>query len=194
MSAIRLSRAHFPVTALGPGRRLGIWFQGCSLGCRGCLSRDTWPAIGPLTEVAALLAALTPWLDLAQGVTLSGGEPFDQPEALHELLIGLRQRPQLDILVYSGYPLHRLPDWITGGWIDGLITDPFRLDTPQTLALRGSDNQQFHLLTELGVQRLGPYRRARNEEDDRLDLMVDADGTAWMAGIPRPGDLERLLS
>lgn len=53
--------------------------------------------------------------------------------------------------------------------------------------MRGSDNQRLHLLTELGTQRLGPYCRARTVEDDRLDLIVDGDGTAWMAGIPRRG-------
>lgn len=37
-----LSRLHFPVTTLGPGRRIGVWFQGCSIRCAGCISRDTW--------------------------------------------------------------------------------------------------------------------------------------------------------
>lgn len=59
---IRLSRLHFPVTALGPGERLGIWFQGCSLGCQGCISPDTWPSTGPLTDVSELLSALAPWI------------------------------------------------------------------------------------------------------------------------------------
>ncbi|WP_461325238.1 4Fe-4S cluster-binding domain-containing protein [Bradyrhizobium diazoefficiens] len=39
---ISVSRIHFPVTTLGPGRRLGIWFQGCSIRCPGCISMDTW--------------------------------------------------------------------------------------------------------------------------------------------------------
>lgn len=37
-----LSRIHFPVTTLGPGNRIGIWFQGCSIQCQGCVSVDTW--------------------------------------------------------------------------------------------------------------------------------------------------------
>lgn len=39
---IYINNAHFPVTVLGPGA-LGIWTQGCSIGCKGCVSRDTWP-------------------------------------------------------------------------------------------------------------------------------------------------------
>ncbi len=41
---ILLNKAHFPVTVLGPGRRIGIWLQGCSIGCAGCISQDTWEA------------------------------------------------------------------------------------------------------------------------------------------------------
>src|SRR3546814_9784731 len=39
---IAVSRLHFPVTALGPGRRIGLWLQGCSIRCPGCISVDTW--------------------------------------------------------------------------------------------------------------------------------------------------------
>ena len=46
---ISLSRVHFPVTTLGPGQRLGLWFQGCSIRCAGCISADTWgPGKHPL--------------------------------------------------------------------------------------------------------------------------------------------------
>ena len=57
---ISLSRLHFPVTTLGPGRRIGIWFQGCSIRCPGCISADTWAfrtAAAMVTDVLALAAA-----------------------------------------------------------------------------------------------------------------------------------------
>ena len=41
---IAINKAHFPVTVLGPGRRIGIWLQGCSIHCKGCVSQDTWAA------------------------------------------------------------------------------------------------------------------------------------------------------
>ncbi len=40
---IELNKAHWPVTVLGPGRRIGLWVQGCSIHCPGCVSQDTWP-------------------------------------------------------------------------------------------------------------------------------------------------------
>jgi anaerobic ribonucleoside-triphosphate reductase activating protein len=52
---IGLNRVHFPVTALGPGRRIGIWLQGCLIRCPGCMSLDTWAPAGTRIAVAGLL-------------------------------------------------------------------------------------------------------------------------------------------
>lgn len=195
MSAtLDLSRVHFPVTALGPGRRLGVWFQGCSIRCAGCISADTWGPGRRRITVEQLLEQVRPWLAEADGVTLSGGEPFDQPDALLELLAGLRQRPDLDILVYSGHPLERLAPLLAraDGLIDTLVSDPFEQPRSQTLALRGSDNQRLSLLTALGRARFAAFERPLQPEDKVLDLMFDDDGSVWMAGIPRRDDLLRL--
>jgi anaerobic ribonucleoside-triphosphate reductase activating protein len=90
---IALNKAYYPVTALGPGRRIGLWLQGCALSCPGCVSRDTWT----FAENRSLaLSALLSWCqDVASigldGVTISGGEPFAQPEALLALLEALQE-------------------------------------------------------------------------------------------------------
>lgn len=188
------SRAHFPVTVLGPGRRLGVWFQGCSIRCPHCISADTWGKGRGATTVQAVLAAVEPWLFEAEGVTVSGGEPFDQPEALRALLDGVRARSAVDILVYSGHPIERLTSHLgeMSGLIDALVTDPYDVAAPQTKALRGSDNQRLHRLTPLGEARFATFERAAFPKDWALDVMVDGDGTVWMTGIPRRDDLRRL--
>ncbi|WP_416050224.1 4Fe-4S cluster-binding domain-containing protein [Cupriavidus basilensis] len=194
-AALDLSRLHFPVTTLGPGQRVGIWLQGCSIRCPGCISADTWQAgNGRSVSVTTLMAKLAPWLAQAEGVTISGGEPFEQPEGLLALLHALRAACPLDILVYSGHPIEALAPVLTraDGLIDALISDPFALHAPQTLALRGSDNQRLHLLTPLGRARFGAFERPLAAHDRALDLMFDDDGTVWLAGIPRRGDLGRL--
>lgn len=191
---ISLSRVHFPVTTLGPGRRLGIWFQGCSIRCDGCISADTWgPGKRPLA-LAQLLDDIQPWLAEAEGITLSGGEPFDQPDAVLALLGALRQRTRVDILVYSGHPLETLQPLLqrAEGLLDALICDPFEQQQAQTRVLRGSDNQRLIFFTELGRQRLGAYERPLQADDRALDLMFDDDGSIWMAGIPRRDDLLQL--
>ena len=187
------SRVHFPVTTLGPGRRLGIWFQGCSIRCPGCISADTWAADRGGLELEELFGRIDVWLGQAEGITISGGEPFDQTDALGALLRGLRERVAADILVYSGYAFERLegPLGELEGLIDALITDPFVLDAPQRLPIRGSDNQRLHRLTALGRSGFAEFDEPRLE-GGAFDVMFDEDGTVWLAGIPRRGDFERL--
>lgn len=191
MTTIAISRVHFPVTTLGPGRRLGIWLQGCSIRCPGCVSADTWPEGTGMTTVAALLDAVEPWLAQADGVTISGGEPFDQPAALEHLLREIRRLTTVDVFVYSGHPFARLTPWLEGapGLIDALMSEPYLEGVSQTLALRGSDNQMLHLLTEAGTRRFGPFVAAPGTH--RFDVMFDDDGVVWLAGIPGRGDLRR---
>ena len=194
MSAtIELSRVHFPVTALGPGRRLGIWFQGCSIRCKGCISADTWGPGGHSTTVAQLLEYADPWFGEVSGITISGGEPFDQPDALIELLTELRRHPGIDILVYSGHPFERLNEPLRrmDGFIDALISEPYLAHAPQSLPLRGSDNQRLHMLTELGRERFSAFEHPDHCKKT-FDVMFDDDGAVWLAGIPRRGDFERL--
>ena len=146
---IAINKLHFPVTTLGYGRRLGIWTQGCSIHCPGCVSRDTWDAAPHhAIELDVLIKGCGDWLEGADGVTISGGEPFDQPEALRELLIRLRARHTGDLLVFSGYPNEHLFTRHAEilAHADVLISEPFDARAGQTLALRGSDNQRIFLL------------------------------------------------
>jgi len=189
-----LSRMHFPVTTLGPGKRIGIWFQGCTICCVGCISLDTWTPERGATTVEAVVEALLPWLNFADGITVTGGEPFDQLAALRELLTSLRRRSSVDVLVFTGYAFEAIENQIRelDGLIDGLITDPFEANAPQTKRLRGSDNQRLHLLSNLGQRRFKNYEDPLTPTERVLEMMLDHDGTAWLAGIPRPGDLNRL--
>jgi len=196
MAGLTISRIHFPVTTLGPGRRIGIWFQGCSIRCPGCISADIWADAPHNTTVSEVLTFCQEYCDAAEGVTISGGEPFEQPDALLELLTGLREfiPAQRDILVYSGKTFRQIvPDLDRcSGLIDALISEPYLVSVGQTKPLVGSDNQMLHLLTPLGRERYQTYQRLRTAEDDRIDVQFDSSGIVWMAGIPRRGDLERL--
>jgi anaerobic ribonucleoside-triphosphate reductase activating protein len=183
--SLLLSRAHYPVTVLGPGTRAGIWTQGCTIHCPGCLSRDTWVAdparAVPVESVLGWLASLPP-LD---GVTISGGEPFQQPAALRELLLGIRDwrggRP-IDILVYSGYSYSRLRGRVWSQALlelcDAVIAGPYvaRL-APATAgsepghrppaAWLGSANQRLVPLSPLGREKYGTGVRDDGAQGDR---------------------------
>jgi anaerobic ribonucleoside-triphosphate reductase activating protein len=124
------------------------------------------------------------------GVTISGGEPFDQADALGMLLEILHQLPSLkgaDILVYSGYSLAVLRRSHQGilDMIDALISDPYVESRPTALPWRGSANQRLTLLSEKGKARFAVPTPPHH-------LQVSADGgRVWIAGIPRRGDLEQ---
>ncbi len=198
---IAVNKAHFPVTVLGPGRRIGIWLQGCSIGCKGCVSQDTWATDpGRLMDLSALLA----WCRKVSGgqfdgVTISGGEPFDQPQALAALLDSLaqwRRQRQLDfdILCYSGYPLARLERQHGPilARLDALIPEPFLEQRPITHLWRGSGNQPLVLLSERGRQRYAGYVAAAPSADHkRMQMMVDGQ-KIWYVGIPGRGDMAAL--
>lgn len=194
MTSVALSRLHFPVTTLGPGRRIGIWLQGCSIQCPGCISVDTWNTTAGLTTTDSVIAALRGWIPYAEGITISGGEPFDQPDALSILLQDLRALTAVDVLVFSGYSLSTLTDWLQNnpGLIDALITEPYDVAAEQTLPLRGSDNQRLHFVSKLGRDRFSSFERSLRSTDRRLDVMFDKDGTVWLAGIPGKDDFHRL--
>ncbi len=194
---LQLNKAHFPVTTLGPGRRIGLWTQGCALHCPDCCARDTWE---PDPDRAVPVATLLQWCRAAapagpDGITVSGGEPFDQPQALAELLDGLAQwRSELtqpfDILCYSGRSLAHLeaahPDLLAR--LDALLPEPFVAARPSGLAWRGSDNQPLVPLSPLGRTR---YPGDPRTVPKRLQFAIDA-ASIWCIGIPERGDLATL--
>lgn len=190
---IGLNRVHFPVTALGPGRRVGIWLQGCSIRCPGCMSLDTWARAAATIPVTEVVDGILAWLREADGVTISGGEPFDQPEALHALLAALRAAQCPSVLVYSGYSLNRLTGLHseTLALIDVLISEPFDKSQIAPALLRGSSNQRVTCLTDAGVELWGAAEAAA-EGAPAVDLVVAENGEVWLAGVPRSGDLARL--
>lgn len=195
---VRVSRVHYPVRVLGPGDRLGIWFQGCSIGCRGCISRDTWDgASGTATAVERLIEICG---DLTGGklapLTVSGGEPFDQPDALAGLLTGMRRRAAqtgapFDVVCFSGrtLPVLRARYSHILRHVDLLIAGPYRAGAGHGGALAGSANQQVVPLTSRGAEMLDEVRARR--AGSGIQIAVEPDGI-WMIGIPRPGDMERV--
>lgn len=195
---IGINKAHFPVTVLGPGRRLGIWLQGCSIRCRACVSQDTWEQdAGCMMPVDALLdwcrGVAGASLD---GVTFSGGEPFDQPQALDSLLRGLidwrtHNALEFDLLCYSGRPMRELERRHAGllALLDAVIPEPFIEAQPTERAWCGSDNQTIVPLSALGIARYG--EAGTRAHDSRLQIRVDAE-RIWYIGIPRRGDMALL--
>ena len=198
---LELNKAHWPVTVLGPGRRIGLWVQGCSIHCPGCVSQDTWPRDpGRTIPVRELIA----WCkrvagDRLDGVTLSGGEPFEQIAGLTALLDELHRwrraaRLDFDILCYSGYPLKTLQRKApkTLALLDAIVPEPYVDKLPLGNLWRGSANQPLVPLSERGRARYAQYVEATAEAGGKRMQTAIEGGRIWMIGIPGRGDMARV--
>lgn len=196
-----LNKAHFPVTVLGPGRRIGLWLQGCTIRCKGCVSQDTWPA-DPARAIP--VKTLVDWCKRVaksgfDGVTISGGEPFDQPKPLAALLQQLdawraSARLDFDILCYSGYPLKMLEKKHAKllAQLDAVIPEPYADGRPLGALWRGSDNQTLVPLSARGHTRYETAIAAPQADSEKRMQVAVEDGRLWMIGIPHRGDMAAL--
>lgn len=188
---MRISRIHAPVTVLGPGRRVGVWVQGCTLACPGCASRDTWdPAGGRAVAVPDLAAEIDDLGRGCVGLTVSGGEPLQQAEELADLIAQVRgRRREWDVLLFTGLA----PDEWTGpqraavALADAVVAGRYRVDLPGTQPLRASANQQLILTGPRGRERYTDLC----DQDGELQAVLDDRGLT-MIGLPRVGDLPRM--
>ena len=150
-----VARMMYPVRTLGPGERLVIWVCGCNRRCRNCanpelqhfdIDRDI-----PVETLMGIIREICTDNPEIAGLTISGGEPFEQPYELAQLLASLPSQLR-DVLIYSGYTLEQLQNkhiaaieyvlahvWVL---IDGEYVDELNDGHP----LRGSRNQCIHYL------------------------------------------------
>lgn len=86
----------------GPGIRMVLWTQGCPHHCEGCHNPQTHdPDSGELYDVKKLIEQIKTE-PLQSGLTLSGGEPFWQCEALLPIAQAAKERG-LSLWAYSGF-------------------------------------------------------------------------------------------
>jgi anaerobic ribonucleoside-triphosphate reductase activating protein len=156
MTLLRLHRAACGVTTLGFGSRAVIWTQGCTIACRGCATPDSWDETGGvLTSPAAVVAWIQQQKVRPAGLSVSGGEPSLQHDAVIEVATAYRDAfPGTDVLLFSGLTFaeleRRYPALVAA--VDIICAGPF-VHTLPALPLRGSSNQTVHALSDLARQR-----------------------------------------
>lgn len=140
------------VTVLGPGSRYCLWVQGCPRSCPGCIAATTHRLEdGKQIEIGALSWEIA--LSHADGLTISGGEPFLQAPALAELIRLVRQIRPMGVIVYTGYLYEELLQMPQAADLlaqtDLLIDGPYIQELDDHKGLRGSSNQRVIPLTDL---------------------------------------------
>lgn len=192
---LHVYRVVAPVTNLGYGRRIALWVAGCSVGCPGCCSKDTWQAKGRVmgvTEVARLLALLATRQAPIDGFTISGGEPTEAAFAICALLRQVRtMKPDWDVLLYSGLPWRRLQNRFTDllALCDAVIPEPFVRNLPSTHPLFGSANQSIRCLTAKARARYEGVSLAPMP----LEASVSSSGVEF-SGVPKGDGLARFTA
>lgn len=177
----------------GPGERAVVHFAGCSIGCAGCFNPHTHDEAGPgVWRVSPEEMALAT-LRVSQRVTVSGGEPTDQPIALRAYLRALRALGVVDVVMFTGRRVgwleRHVPAWrdiVREGLVDIVIDGPFMRNRMEVGdVVRGSSNQRVIALTSrIPVE-------AMTGRDTQVEIA--ADGSVILTGFP-DADLLNLMS
>ena len=135
----------------GPGNRFVIWTQGCSLNCLGCWNPETHSfSNGNYFSCLELLERIGKVTNI-EGITISGGEPFEQPNELFELTKLIREETNLSQIVYSGYTINEIRNdknmEIILSNIDVLIDGRYNSLKPSKNDFIGSTNQKHHFFS-----------------------------------------------
>jgi anaerobic ribonucleoside-triphosphate reductase activating protein len=88
----------------GPGKRLLLFTQGCSLHCKGCVNKHLWQfGVGANITVEEVLELCQD----VEGITLHGGEPLDQSEGVLEIVKALKSVGKT-VILFTGYQYKEL--------------------------------------------------------------------------------------
>jgi anaerobic ribonucleoside-triphosphate reductase activating protein len=91
----------------GPGLRFTIFTQGCTHHCPGCHNPETHDFLGGHEEDTDELVRRFTKNPLLSGITLSGGDPMEQPGPC-AYLARAAQEKGLNVWTYTGYTLEEL--------------------------------------------------------------------------------------
>jgi anaerobic ribonucleoside-triphosphate reductase activating protein len=152
----------------------------------------------PLEDLVRRIEAFFTGPPGPDGLTISGGEPFDQPEALEKILRKLRGQdanaPKVeDVLIYSGYRAETLMERHPEIFADpplaaALVDGPFEKGNATDSTWKGSENQGLTILRKEFTQR---YQEWAGRTTRRLQRVKN--GHTWFfLGIPRQEDVSRL--
>lgn len=124
----------------GIGYRTVLFLQGCNLHCKGCHNKSTWDITkGIKIEVKELANQLRNKC-FNKELTITGGEPLMQADALKDLLEELKD---FDLCLYTGHLLNEVPQDILN-YLKYIKVGPFVQELKTTTKpFVGSKNQEF---------------------------------------------------
>ena len=132
----------------GPGFRYVVFVQGCPHRCKGCHNPESHDFDGGYDITVGEVFEQIKENPNLRGVTFSGGEPFEQADALLELA-RLVKAAGLTLMSYSGYTLDELEARHAAATDEllsllDILVDGRYIEAQRNLTLiyRGSENQR----------------------------------------------------
>lgn len=192
MSKIDISHYIPETKVLGPYQRSALWVHGCCFHCEGCIANEMnrqEPNFCEVQELADYFVSV----DDVEGITISGGEPFLQAQALCEMLELIKRKRDYGVIVYTGNIYENLrnsDDYYVQNllnYIDILIDGQYVKSLDDGKAYRGSSNQRI-------IQLSNRYRSVFenyyfNNEKRNIEINVK-EKNVYLVGVPSKYGLE----
>ena len=177
--------------ANGPGIRVSLFVSGCTHHCKGCFNEETWDfnygQFFSEKEEDQIIEYLKE--DYIKGLSLLGGEPFEQTKEL-AVLAQMIKSAGLSVVCFTGYTLEELRlknsadinsfleniDLLIDG---GFEKEKFDLSRPWV----GSSNQRFIFLTDrYNQEEISLYK-------NKIEVRISQDGKTEINGM---GDFDKV--
>lgn len=190
---MRIHRIIEKTKAEGPGTRLCVWVQGCGHMCKGCYAKATWNAESGIEMDSLDLAHLVRKnRSVIDGITLLGGEPFDQASELLPAAMAAKES-SLNVIAFSGYFYEELIEKSDClkllEYVDLLIDGPYveeKRDFSRPLV--GSKNQRFiYLSDQISKQDMEAYK-------NQVELRIGTDGNLHLNGMTDFSELSGIIN
>lgn len=172
----------------GPGKRLLIFTQGCSIRCKGCVNKHLWEFETGINVTTEKLVQLCCEQDV-DGVTLHGGEPLDQAEGVLSLIKALKSNGKT-VVLFTGYTYKELTQGKQRAvWRCADIVVAGRYEEAKRnlyLQFRGSTNQRVY-------SHKGKYQHYRVRDGKSVSIIrLRQDGVLESRGF-RTEELDQFL-
>ncbi len=189
----RLNKIQYPVYNLGPGKRLGIWLQGCSIHCKNCINKSTWSnKQGKQMHIIDVYNIIEMICKNYDGITITGGEPFDQYPQLMAFAYLIKRKTKLNIICFSGYYLEELvqkfPDKAFFNCFNYIIDGRYEKELVSSNSLKGSENQSVYKFKHNKA-----VKTNINNTKKTWSLNFENE-TIYMAGIPAQKEMETVAN
>lgn len=175
----------------GPGRRFAVWLQGCAIHCPGCWNKSMWPfSRQRIMTVEELVDKATQVTGL-DGITVLGGEPVHQWEALLNLVKRVKAKG-LTTVLYTGFELEELEGTpVMNLLLEADITICGRYQQGQrslSLQWRGSANQKILAPKDGRMVEVPPQDGATE-----VEVRMSEEGVISVMGFPDQDFLNEVL-